>query len=388
MMSMSGLERIYGYTEQLVKIRHDLHMHPELGFAEERTAGVITKLLGSWGIEVHKGIGKTGVVGVLRGRGDNGRRVGLRAELDALPLEEATGLKYGSREPGVFHGCGHDGHMAILLGAARYLAETRAFNGSVVFIFQPAEEGGGGARAMLADGLFDRFPCDEIYALHNVPTGPRGRIGMRVGPAMAAADFFDIKIVGRGSHAAQPQRSIDPIAVGVTLVQALQTILSRNIDPLNSAVLSVTRIQAGSTYNVIPETAHIAGTIRTFEQDVRVLAAKRLRGLAAGIGEAFDAAIAVEIQDVFSVLTNNEEQTKAAVNIASELFGAENVDAEAAPQLASEDFADMLKVVPGCYLWLSQTAGWALHNPKYVFDDAIIPQGAWMLASLAERRTA
>jgi hippurate hydrolase len=384
----STLETITGYSEQLVKIRHDLHMYPELGFEEERTASIVAEQLESFGIEVHRGIGKTGVVGVLRGRGDGGRRIGLRAELDALPIDETTNLQFRSRRPGVFHGCGHDGHMVMLLGAARYLAESRNFDGAAIFIFQPAEEGLGGARAMLADGLFERFPCDEIYALHNVPTGPSGHVAVRPGAAMAAADFFDVKISGRGAHAAQPQRAIDPIVVGSTFAQAAQTIVGRNLDPLKSSVLSITQFQAGSAYNIIPEAAYLAGTIRTFDRDIRDIVAERLLSIAAGIGSAFGARIDVEIRDVFSVLENWQEQTTAAANVATELFGADRVDASAPPQLASEDFADMLKVVPGAYLWFGQQQGPALHNPNYVFDDGIIPQGASLLARLVERRSA
>lgn len=384
----SALEKIASYTDQLVKIRHDLHMHPELGFEEERTANVVAEHLASWGFEVYRGIGKTGVVGTLRGRSGEGRRIGLRAELDALPIEEATDLPFRSRNPGVFHGCGHDGHMVMLLGAARYLAETRNFSGSAIIVFQPAEEGLGGARAMIADGLFDRFPCDEIYALHNIPAGPRGHVAMRPGAAMAAADFFDVKIVGRGGHAAQPQFGIDPILVGGAVIQALQTIISRNVDPLQSAVLSITKFQAGSAYNIIPESAELAGTIRTFGQATRALAADRFRQIVAGVAVAFGAQVDIEIRDVFSVLENWPDQTKAASSIASELFGSENVNAAAEPQLASEDFADMLKVVPGAYIWLGQTAGPALHNESYVFDDSIISHGALMLSSLVERRSA
>ncbi len=381
-----ALDTIAGYSEQLVKIRHDLHMHPELGFEEERTAGVVASLLASWGIEVHTGIGKTGVVGVLRGR-DGMRSIGLRAELDALPIEEATNLEYRSHRPGVFHGCGHDGHMTILLGAARYLAETKNFSGNAIFIFQPAEEGRGGARAMLADRLFERFPCNEIYALHNAPGGPRGRVMLRPGAAMAAADFFDVTVTGRGAHAAEPQNSIDPIAAAVAFAQAAQTILSRNVDPLKSAVVSITRLVSGTAYNVIPDAAEMSGTIRTFDHDIRALVARRMREIGEGVAAAFDAQVTVDIRDCFSVLENWPEQTAAAAAIAAEAFGADNVDAAARPQLASEDFADMLKVVPGAYLWFGQSEGPALHNPSYVFDDGIIPLGASMLANLVERRS-
>lgn len=383
---MADLDKINGYRDELVGIRHDLHQHPELGFQETRTSGVIARQLEAWGIEVHRGIGGTGVVAVLPGNGEPGRRIGLRAEMDALPMEEATNLPYRSRTPGVFHGCGHDGHMTMVLGAARYLAETRDFPGTAVFIFQPAEEGLGGARAMIADGLFARFPCDEIYAIHNDPTGPFGSVTLRPGAAMAAADFIDIKISGRGAHAAEPHRSVDPVAVGVAVVQALQTIVSRNIDPLHSAVVSITKFQAGNAHNVIPHTAELAGTVRTFEPETRALVTARIRDICAGLATSFAADIDVAIRPIFSVLENWPEQTAAATAIASGLFGDAKVDAHAPLRLTSEDFADMLKVVPGAYFLLGQGEGPALHNTHYVFDDGLIPLGALTLASLVEQR--
>lgn len=384
---MANLEKINSYRDDLVRIRHDLHQHPELGFQETRTSDIIARQLAAWGIEVHRNIGGTGVVGVLAGQGGAGRRIGLRAEMDALPIEEATNLPYRSRNPGVFHGCGHDGHMAMLLGAARYLAETRDFPGTAVFIFQPAEEGLGGARAMIADGLFARFPCDEIYAAHNDPTGPFGTMTSRPGAAMAAADFIDITISGRGAHAAEPHRAVDPVAVGVALVQALQTIVSRNVDPLHSAVVSITKFQAGNAHNVIPHTAELAGTVRTFEAETRALVASRMRDICTGLATSFNATIDLAIRPVFSVLENSAPHTVAAATIAAGLFGDDKIDANAPLRLTSEDFADMLKVVPGAYFLLGQTEGPALHNAHYIFDDALIPRGALMLATLVEQRT-
>jgi len=384
---MNVLDRISGHQDELVALRRDFHAHPEIGFEEERTARIVAERLAGWGIEVHRGIGRTGVVGVLQGRGDNGRRIGLRADMDALPIEEATDLPYRSRNPGRMHACGHDGHTTMLLGAARYLAETRDFDGAAVLIFQPAEEGLGGARAMLADGLFQRFPCDEIYGLHNSPDGPRGKISLRSGPAMASADFFDIAIKGRGAHGAHPHEAIDPAVVAMTLGQALQTIVSRNADPLKTVVLSITQIHAGSAYNVIPDGAHLAGTVRTFDQELRELVRRRIGEIAAGVGAAFGATIAVEIRDVFSVLQNHPEQTAALAEVACELFGAKQVDQDAPPKMGSEDFADMLQVVPGAYLWLGQAPGPALHNPSYDFDDEILPLGAALLARAVERRS-
>ncbi len=385
---MSPIDRISADLAALTAIRRDFHAHPELGFEEVRTSGIVADKLASWGIEVHREIGRTGVVGVLKGRGTSPRRIGLRADMDALPIEEATNLPYRSTVPGKMHACGHDGHTTMLLGAAKYLAETRDFDGTAVFIFQPAEEGLGGARAMLADGLFSRFPCDEVYGLHNNPSGRTGELSVRPGPAMAAADFFDIRIVGRGAHGAQPNRGIDPVVVQAALVQALQTIVSRNADPLQSAVLSITQVHAGAAYNVIPEEAHLAGTIRTFDDDIRALVAKRMREISVGVAATFGAEITVEIRDIFSVLRNSEEQTRAAAEIATELFGTAKVDTAPEPKMGSEDFADMLHAVPGAYAWLGGKAGANLHNAAFDFDDAIIPLGAAYLARLVERRSA
>ncbi len=385
---MSPIDRIKSFADDLVAIRRDFHAHPELGFEEVRTSGIVAEELARYGIAVHRGIGGTGVVGVLEGRTGSGRRIALRADMDALPIEEETNLPYRSTVPGKMHACGHDGHTTMLLGAARYLAETRDFDGTALFVFQPAEEGQGGARAMIADGLFETFPCDEIYAIHNQPNGPHGKIKLRPGPAMAAADFFDIRITGRGAHAAQPQQGIDPIVVGSTLVQALQSIVSRNADPLKSAVLSITQFHAGAAYNVIPEGAHITGTVRTFDADLRTLVTTRIREIAKGIAAAYGATIDVDIRDVFSVLMNSPEHAAAAADIARELFGPEGVDDQSKPRMGSEDFADMVARVPGAYAWIGSTPGPGLHNASFDFDDSIIPLGSAFLARLVERRTA
>src|SRR6266516_720590 len=318
---MPALPRVAEFADELVAIRRDLHAHPEIGFEESRTSGIVAEKLAAWGIEVHRGVGKTGVVGVLTGRAAGSRRIGLRADMDALPMDEETNLPYRSKHPGRFHGCGHDGHTTMLLGAARYLAETRKFDGTVVFIFQPAEEGLGGARAMLADGLFERFRCDEIYALHNAPEGPQGRVAINSGPMMAGADFFDIRITGRGAHGAHPHQAIDPTVVAITLAQAMQTIVSRNTDPRYPTVVSITQIHAGSAYNVIPESAHLAGTLRTFRDEVRELVRARIRALASGIAASFAATIDVDIRDIFTVLENHEAQTRAAAEAAREIVG-------------------------------------------------------------------
>ncbi|MBY0260336.1 M20 aminoacylase family protein, partial [Methylobacterium sp.] len=377
---MSPIDRIKSFADDLVAIRRDFHAHPELGFEEVRTSGIVAEELARYGIAVHRGIGGTGVVGVLEGRTGSGRRIALRADMDALPIEEETNLPYRSTVPGKMHACGHDGHTTMLLGAARYLAETRDFDGTALFVFQPAEEGQGGARAMIADGLFETFPCDEIYAIHNQPNGPHGKIKLRPGPAMAAADFFDIRITGRGAHAAQPQQGIDPIVVGSTLVQALQSIVSRNADPLKSAVLSITQFHAGAAYNVIPEGAHITGTVRTFDADLRTLVTTRIHEIAKGIAAAYGATIDVDIRDVFSVLMNSPEHAAAAADIARELFGPEGVDDQSKPRMGSEDFADMVARVPGAYAWIGSTPGPGLHNASFDFDDSIIPLGSAFLA--------
>jgi len=385
---MPALPRVAEFADELVTIRRDLHAHPEIGFEESRTSGIVAEKLAAWGIEVHRGVGKTGVVGVLTGRGAGSRRIGLRADMDALPMDEETNLPYRSKHPGRFHGCGHDGHTTMLLGAARYLAETRKFAGTVVFIFQPAEEGLGGARAMLADGLFERFPCDEIYALHNAPEGPQGQVSVHSGAMITRADFFDIRITGRGAHGAHPHQAIDPIAVAITLAQAMQTIVSRNTDPRYPTVVSITQIHAGSAYNVIPESAHLAGTVRTFRDEVRELVRARIRALASGIAASFAASIEVDIRDIFTVLENHEAQTLAATEAAREIVGEALLEAAPRPKMASEDFADMLRAVPGAYFWLGQTPGPAVHNPGYVFDDGILPIGASLLARIAERQLA
>jgi amidohydrolase len=385
---MPVVPRIAAFADELVGIRRDLHAHPEIGFEEVRTSGIVAEKLASWGIEVHRGVGRTGVVGVLKGRGAGQRRVGLRADMDALPMDVETNLPYRSKHPGRFHGCGHDGHTTMLLGAARYLAETRNFGGTIVFVFQPAEEGLGGARAMLADGLFERFPCDEIYALHNAPEGPQGQVSVHSGPMMAGADFFDIRITGRGAHGAHPHQAVDPSVVAVTLAQAMQTIVSRNVDPRYPTVVSITQIHAGSAYNVIPGSARLAGTVRSFRDEVRELVRARIRALASGIAASFGATIEVDIRDIFTVLENHEIPSRAAAEVAREIVGDALLDAEPRPKMASEDFADMLRAVPGAYFWLGQTPGPPVHNPGYVFDDGILPIGASLLARIAERQLA
>ncbi|POR49979.1 M20 aminoacylase family protein [Bosea psychrotolerans] len=385
---MPTLPQIEAFKDDLVAIRRDIHAHPEIGFEEVRTSGIVAEKLASWGIEVHPGVGKTGVVGILQGKGGPGRRIGLRADMDALPMDETTNLPFRSTIPGRFHGCGHDGHTTMLLGAARYLSENRDFTGTAVFVFQPAEEGLGGARAMLADKLFERFPCDEIYGLHNAPNLDPGQIAVFPGPAMAGADFFDIKITGRGSHGAMPHVGRDPVIVAISLAAALQTIVSRNADPREAAVLSITQIHAGSAYNVIPEEAALAGTIRTFSPDIAKLIRERMREIAAGMALTFGVQIDVDIRDIFDVLVNHGPQAEAAAKVAAEIVGADNVLTEVKPIMGSEDFADMLRAVPGAYCWVGHAGTVPVHNPSFILDDGILPVGASLLARLVETRLA
>jgi amidohydrolase len=383
---MPNIELIDGYADELTAIRHDLHAHPEIGFEEVRTSGIVAEKLKKWGIEVHRGLGGTGIVGVLKGKGDGGRRIGLRADMDALPMEENTNLKWRSTIPGRFHGCGHDGHTTMLLGTARYLAETRNFDGTVHFIFQPAEEGLGGARAMIKDGLFEKFPCDEIYGLHNAPDLNHGELAVMPGPAMAGADFFDITIRGYGAHGAMPERSKDPIVIAMNVGQALQTIVSRNVSASEPAVLSITQIHAGSAYNVIPGEAKLAGTVRAFSDEVRALIRSRMRAICAGLASAFEVEIDVDIRDIFSVLVNREEHTRVVADVARTVVGADKVVTRLKAKMGSEDFADMLHAVPGAYFWIGHDGSVPVHNPSFILDDKILPVGASMFARIVETR--
>jgi hippurate hydrolase len=383
---MPTIDLIESFADELTSIRRDIHAHPEIGFEEKRTSELVAEKLKAWGIEVHRGIGGTGVVGVVKGRKNNGRRIGLRADMDALPMQESTNLPWRSTIPNRFHGCGHDGHTTILLGAARYHAQTRNFDGQAILIFQPAEEGLGGARAMLKDGLFQKFPCDEVYGLHNAPDLEPGKVTILPGPAMAGADFFDITVKGYGSHGAMPNFSKDPIIAAMTLGQALQTIVSRNADPLEAAVVSITQFHSGSAYNVIPDEARLAGTMRTFSDKVRVLTRERMRAIASGVAATFGVEIEVDIRDIFTVLENHEEQSRAVAKVASEIVGAENVSMTPQPKMGSEDFADMLRAVPGAYFWLGHEGSVPVHNPGFILDDAILPVGASLFARIIETR--
>jgi amidohydrolase len=385
---MPAIPEILAFADELTELRRDLHAHPEIGFEETRTSGIVAEKLASWGVEVHRGLGKTGVVGVLKGEGGPGRRIGLRADMDALPIVETTNLPWRSTNPGVSHACGHDGHTAMLLGAARYLAAKRDFPGAAVFVFQPAEEGLGGARAMIADGLFEKFPVDEIYGLHNDPYLEPGQISVFPGPAMAAADFFDIRVKGKGSHAAMPQLSRDPVVAASALVQAAQSIVGRNANPFEALVISITQVHAGTAYNVIPEEATLTGTIRAFKPEMMELARKRLTAVCDGIAAAYDVEIKIELRAVFDVLINHEAETAEMLEAARDVVGDEQVLTYARPMMGSEDFADMLFKAPGCYARVGHSGDLPLHNPGFVLDDAILPVGASLLARIVERRLA
>ncbi len=379
--------RIADTADELTAIRRDLHQHPELGFQEVRTSGIVAEKLRGWGIEVTTGIGKTGVVGVIRGTRP-GRTIGLRADMDALPIDEQTNLPFASKTPGVMHACGHDGHTTMLLGAARYLAENRDFAGTAVVIFQPAEEGLGGGRAMIADGLFERFPCDEIYGMHNSPYDEPGKIGVKPGPAMAGANFFDIHVTGKGSHAAMPQTGIDALMIATGLVRELQMIVARNVAPTTPIVLSVTQIHAGAAYNVIPETANIAGTVRFFDTTAAGMVSERMRAICEGFAKAHNAEIAIDIRNVFDVLTNDGDLSERMIEAAQDLVGPQQAGRKDDLVMGSEDFADMLAVVPGAYCTIGHAGNVPLHNPGFVLDDAILPLGAALYARMVEARGA
>ncbi len=379
-------QRIADFADDLTAIRRDLHEHPELGFQEVRTAGIVADKLRSWGIEVTEGIGKTGVVGVLRGERP-GRTIGLRADMDALPIDEQTNLPWASRTPGVMHACGHDAHTTMVLGAARYLSENRDFAGTAVFIFQPAEEGLGGARAMIAEGLFKRFPCDEVYGLHNSPYHAPGEIGVKPGPAMAGANFFDIKITGKGCHAAMPESGIDTIVVATALVQQLQSIVARNVPPTKQVVLSVTQIHAGAAYNVIPETAMLAGTVRYFDRSVAEMVTERMQALCDGMARSYGVEIDLDMRNVFDVLENDASLATEMIAAARELAG-DKAALKDDLVMGSEDFADMLQAVPGAYCTIGHGGTVPLHNPGFVLDDTILPLGAALMARMVERRGA
>jgi amidohydrolase len=384
---MAILPIISDSTDELTAIFKDLHTHPEIGFQEHRTAGIVAEKLKEYGVdEVHTGIAGTGVVGLIKGNREGTRRIGLRADMDALPIQEETNLAYASTNPGVMHACGHDAHTTMLLGAAKHLVETRDFAGTAVLIFQPAEEGLGGARGMLKDGLFDRFPCDEVYGMHNAPNGKPGTVGICKGAAMAGASFFDITVQGKGSHAAMPHQSRDPLVIAAALVGSLQTILSRNVAPLDTCVLSVTQLHAGSAYNVVPDTATLAGTIRYFKDEVCDLAESRMRELCEGFAKAYGVEIHIDLRNIFNVLVNDQDLSDRYMDAAADIVGRENISGADDPATGSEDFADMLQVVPGAYCRVGHSGTTGLHNPSFFLDPELLPVGASIMARIAERR--
>jgi hippurate hydrolase len=381
----SPIDQIRRYHPELTEIRRDIHANPELGLEEHRTAELVAQKLQEWGIEVHRGVGGTGVVGVLRS-GNGQATLGLRADMDALPIEEANDFAYRSRNTGKMHACGHDGHTTMLLGAARYLAETRNFNGTVNFIFQPGEEGVGGALAMLQDDLFQRFPCNAVYGMHNRPGMPVGKYGISPGTAMAGGGFFDITITGKGAHGARPEQSIDPVLVACHIGAALQSIVARNVSPRDVAVLSVTRILSGDAYNVIPQTATLGGTVRTMTRETMSIVEQGMNRVTSGVAAAFGATAEVDFRLIFAPLINHPEHVQAIADAAAELVGDGNVNRAQAPAVASEDFAFMLEQVPGAYINLGNGESAAVHNHLYNFNDEAIPFGSALYSRLVERQ--
>lgn len=387
---MKPPEYIARWHDEFTAIRRDLHAHPEIGFEEHRTAQVVTERLLALGIEHHAGIGRTGVVAVIHGRQQgSGRSVGLRADMDALPMQEENEFAHKSRHEGMMHGCGHDGHTTMLLAAARYLHETRNFDGTAYLIFQPGEEGFAGAKAMIEDGLFVRFPAEQVYALHNWPGLPPGRIGITPGPAMAAADRIEITIDGKGGHGAHPHAAIDPVLVAGHIITAAQSIVSRNVSPIDTAVVSLCAMQAGNpgAMSVIPSHAKLVGTVRTFRPATQDMIEARLKELVHSIAAAFGARATLHYERVYPATINHDREAMFAADVAAQLVGADNVERNLAPSMGAEDFSFMLQAKPGAFARLGQggaDGGCFLHNSTYDFNDAVIPLGAGYLAALAE----
>jgi len=387
---MPTVRRITELQDEMTAWRRDIHAHPELGFEEKRSSDVVAAKLAEFGVEVHRGIGKTGVVGVLRA-GTSKRNIGLRADMDALPIQEANSFAHRSRHDGKMHACGHDGHTAMLLGAAKYLAETRNFDGTVHFIFQPAEEGIGGARAMIEDGLFRRFPCDVIFGMHNRPGMPLGKFAVRSGPMMAGGAFFDIDIEGRGTHGARPEAGVDPVLVAAHVTAALQSIVSRNVRPVDTAVVSVTQIHGGDAYNVIPQRARLSGTVRAFSNQVMELIGRNMTRVAEGVAAGFGAQAKTDFRPIFAPLVNDPKEADFAAGVCAEITGADSVRRDPALIMASEDFSFMLNEVRGCYINIGNGDGEGaceVHNPSYDFNDQALPYGASFFARVVETRLA
>jgi len=391
---MRLVEPILAFQSELETIRRDIHAHPELCYEEQRTADVVASRLTDWGIPVVRGLGVTGVVGIVKS-GTSARAIGLRADMDALPMQELNTFEHASRHAGKMHACGHDGHTAMLLGAAHYLSQNRNFDGTVYLIFQPAEEGGAGARCMIQDGLFDKFPMDAVYGMHNWPGIKAGKFAVVPGPMMASSNEFRVVVKGKGAHAAQPHRGIDPVMVAVQIAQAWQTIISREKNPLDSAVLSITQIHAGSATNVIPDEAVLIGTVRTFSTQVLDLIERRMHEIAGGVATGFGAGVDFTFKRNYPPLVNDAEKTTFAIEAMRAVVGAENVDVNVEPTMGAEDFAFMLQAKPGCYVFLGNGEGehrlgghglgpCQLHNGSYDFNDQLLPIGASYWVRLVE----
>lgn len=387
---MPALKDLVALQDLMQQWRRDIHAHPELGFEEHRTSKKVADLLESFGCEVYTGFGQTGVVGALR-IGNAARSIGLRADMDALPIQEANVFTHRSQHDGRMHACGHDGHTAMLLGAAQHLASTRNFEGQVYFIFQPAEEGIGGAKAMIEDGLFEQFPCDAIFGMHNRPTLPIGEFAVKAGAMMAGGAFFDIDIEGKGSHGARPEAGIDPVVVGAHLVCALQTLVSRSVRPVDTAVISVTQIHSGDAYNVIPQRAKLSGTVRAFSSTVMDEVEQGMVRIANGIAATFGAQAQVDFRRLFQPTINDNEQAEFAASICTELVGADKVTRNPPLIMASEDFSFMLERVPGCYINIGNGDGEGaceVHNPGYDFNDDALAFGASFFVRAVETKLA
>jgi amidohydrolase len=385
----SPVELIRTYHAELTGIRRDIHAHPELAFEESRTASLVARELEKYGVEVHRGLAKTGIVGVIRGKTDSGKGVGLRADMDCLPINETNSFEYRSRNDGRMHACGHDGHTTMLLGAARYLAATRNFDGTAVLIFQPAEEAGGGGQVMVREGLFDRFPANEVYALHNWPGLPPGKIAVGTGPMMAATDEVQITVRGKGGHGAMPHLVVDPVVAAAHIITALQTIASRNVDPVDAVVVSLCSMQTSQVgaFNVVPDSVRLVGTVRSFRPETRDLAERRLRDIVTKVAEAFGASAQVDYARGYPATVNSAREAAFAAGVGERIFGKDNVVTDPPPTMGGEDFSYMLLERPGAYVFLGQGGGpngCFLHNPGFDFNDEVIPLGAGYLAALVE----
>ena len=385
---MPIVNRIAALSDDMAAWRHDFHEHPELLYDVHRTAGIVADKLREFGCdEVVRGIGRTGVVGVIRGRkSTSGKTIGLRADMDALPITETSGVSYASKTPGLMHACGHDGHTAMLLGAAKYLAETRNFDGTAVVIFQPAEEGGAGGRAMVDDGLMTRWGIQEVYGLHNMPGLPEGHFATTPGPMLASADSLEIKVLGKGGHAgAAPHKAVDSVLIGAQIVNALQSIVARNVDPLKSAVISITMFQAGTAFNVIPETAELKGTVRTLDPEVRDLVERRIGEVADSVARAYGGSAETKYTRMYPVTMNHAREAGVAADVARDIVGPDRVNARMMPVMGAEDFAFMLEARPGAFVFLGMGDCNECHHPAYRFNDAILGYGASYWVRLIEK---